>query len=358
MKGLKPFLSLGMGLFVLMLLAGCASHAPANSPGALNIAQFTLSDGVVGLSYKQLLIASGGLTPYTWTISAGALPPGLSLSTDGLITGTPTQDPNLTYPQTYNFTAKVVDSQTPVAAYNSLSTSITIQPVLTLASVTLPTGTVNVPGYSATISASGGLAPYTWAVAFGSLPAGLTLDPVKGIISGTPTDAGEYTFTIQVSDADSEVATAVFTLTVVGRLQGNYAFTFNGYDNGVPFYTVGTFCADGNGNINPTGNSSCPGSVNSCNGGATGIYTLDQSGPSGVSTCVPFTGTYNVPTGSNFGTITLVSSLGTYVYTVVISSTADSKFILADPTNHPDSVGLRAGEEADSDGPVADRFGY
>jgi hypothetical protein len=320
MKGLKPFLSLGLGLFVFALLTGCAGHAPANSPGALNIAEFQLTDGVLGVSYKQLLIASGGLTPYTWTITSGSLPPGLSLATDGIISGTPTSDPNLTYPHTYSFTAKVVDSQTPVAAYNTLSTTITINPVLTLTSSTLPVATIG-GGYSATVTASGGLTPYAYAVAFGSLPPGLTLDPAAGTISGTPTDAGVFNFTIQVSDADQEVATAAYTITVVGRLQGSYVITFNGWDNGQPFYTVASFVADGNGNI------------------TSGV--LDQNGPSGINSAVALTpgqggntgSIYTIPAGSNLGILTLVSSLGSYTYDIVLSNTSDSKIILADPTH-------------------------
>jgi hypothetical protein len=148
----------------------------------------------------------------------------------------------------------------------------------------------------------------------------LSLDPMSGIISGAPTNAGVYDFTIQVSDSLSEVATAAFSITVVGRLQGNYGITFNGFDNGRPFYMVGSFVADGNGNI------------------TSGF--LDQNGPTGVSTAVALTtgSGYSIPTHSNLGTITLVSALGTYVYNIALSNTSDSKIILSDP-NHPQVYG-------------------
>jgi len=119
MKGLKPFLSLIAGFLACAIMTGCAGSIPQNPPGALNIAEFTLSNGVVGIAYKQLLVVSGGLPPYTWTINAGQLPPGPSLSTDGIISGTPT-----TLGQ-FNFTAKVTDSQTPVQAFNTVSATIT-----------------------------------------------------------------------------------------------------------------------------------------------------------------------------------------------------------------------------------------
>src|SRR5271163_570344 len=113
MKGLKPFPSLLVGCLVCAILSGCAGSVPQSGPGALTIAQFALSEGVPGLAYRQLLIASGGKTPYTWTISQGSLPPGLSLASDGIISGTPTTTGS------YDFTVKVVDSQTPTAAVDT-----------------------------------------------------------------------------------------------------------------------------------------------------------------------------------------------------------------------------------------------
>ena len=75
------------------MLIGCASKAPANGPGALLIAQFTLAQGAIGVPYRQLLIASGGVQPYTWSIGSGALPGGLTVTPDGIISGTPSADP-------------------------------------------------------------------------------------------------------------------------------------------------------------------------------------------------------------------------------------------------------------------------
>lgn len=86
---------------------------------------------------------------------------------------------------------------------------------LTITTTTLPQGQV-ASAYSQTLTASGRVTPYTWSVASGSLPAGLTLSASTGVISGTPTTAGTSTFTIQVADAESTpvTATASFSLTV------------------------------------------------------------------------------------------------------------------------------------------------
>lgn len=317
MKGRKPFLTLTAGFLAFITMIGCAGSIPKNGPGALNIAQFTLSNGVIGITYKQLLIASGGVQPYTWTISSGALPDGLTLTTDGIISGTPTTLGK------FSFTAKVVDSQSPTQATNSLTTSITINPVLGLSSSTLATGLVGGP-YSTQITASNGLPPYTYAVAFGTLPAGLALttdtNDNSATISGTPTTAGVFNFTIQAKDSANEVATAAYTLTVVGRLQGPYVLYFNGFNNGQPFYDVASFVTDGNGNV------------------TSGI--LDQMGPgSTTESGVALTGTYSVGTGTNLGTLSLTpQGQSPLNFNIIVDTVGDSKVILSDP-NAPNAYG-------------------
>jgi hypothetical protein len=77
----------------------------------------------------------------------------------------------------------------------------------------LPSG-VNGIAYSATLGSSGA-APYTWSVASGALPAGLTLNAATGVISGTPTGTGTSSFTVQVTDANGLSATRALSVTVV-----------------------------------------------------------------------------------------------------------------------------------------------
>lgn len=313
MKGLKPFPLIGLAILLCAFTCSCASHAPQSGPGALVVNQFTLNPGAIGVPYEQVLLASGGQTPYTWTLTGGSLPPGLSLQTNGIISGTPTLASGVTYPNTYNFSVKVTDSQTPTAAFNTLGTSIIINPALSFPSATLPSVVVG-NNYLATVAAAGGISPYTYNVVFGSLPDGLTLTSsgtTAGTISGTPTTAGTFNFTIQATDSVSETATAAFSIVITGRLQGSYVISLNGFFQGTPFYMVGSFVADGNGNI------------------TSGIF--DQAGPGGLVPDTSFTGTYSIPSGTNLGTMTLNQGpFGTRTYDMIVSTAGSTQLIMKD----------------------------
>lgn len=174
----------------------------------LTVTTTALPNGAVGASYSQALGASGGTSPYTWSISSGSLPQGLSLAAgSNLISGTPTQN------GTENFAVEVKDS-TGATASASFAITITSTP-LTIATSTLPAGVLNAY-YSQTLTAAGGTAPYLWSVATGSLPAGLSLNPSTGVLSGTLTTAGSSSFAIKVTDSESPQAdaTANFIVTV------------------------------------------------------------------------------------------------------------------------------------------------
>jgi len=142
--------------------------------------------------YLQTLTAVGGTSPYTWTLSSGVLPTGLSLSTAGVISG------SIRVAGSWKFAVELTDSATPAV---SIKKSYSMKVDFEVLPVTLPKAVITTP-YSATLSASGGTAPYTWAIASGSLPAGLSLS-ASGVIAGTPLSAGISKVTLNVTDSSN-----------------------------------------------------------------------------------------------------------------------------------------------------------
>lgn len=230
MLALKRSLSLIISVCVCGFALSCSSGRPPIPVGPLIINAIpALPAAVVGASYSATLTAKGGLQPFTWALGSGTLPPGLSISAGGVISGTPTAV------GTTNFKVQVTDSQTPTAAVDVASESITVNNLLSITTSSLTSGSVNVP-YSASLVAAGGVPPYTWSVVSGSLPAGLTLS-TSGFISGTPTAIGTSNFTVQVADSQTTPATATvpLSLTIAGptsRLNGSYVFSLSAYQQG------------------------------------------------------------------------------------------------------------------------------
>ncbi|WP_131539330.1 beta strand repeat-containing protein, partial [Pedobacter nototheniae] len=171
----------GSRVFTLNVAAPVISVTPVLLPSA----------SIAG-AYTQSLSATGGTAPYTYAITAGSLPAGITLSTAGVLSGTPTGG------GIFNFTVAASDA-TAGGTYSGLrSYSLNVNaPAITL-SLTAATVTVGVP-YSRNLSASGGTAPYTYAITGGSLPSGLTLAS-NGVISGTPTAGGSFNFTATATD--------------------------------------------------------------------------------------------------------------------------------------------------------------
>ena len=206
---------------------GIDTNSTATTPPVVTplfITTAALPEGVASTPYSATVGAIGGTPPYTWTITAGSLPSGagdnppltLNAST-GAITGTPG------FPGPFPFTVQVTDS----AAPRNVSTrqlSITIVSPLVV-TTTLLGEAVGGQAYNQTLQASGGTPPYTWSLSSGPLPGAVTLSST-GVLTGTPTAAGTFPITVQVTDASSPALTTAsqtLTLTVLAST-GNITF--------------------------------------------------------------------------------------------------------------------------------------
>ena len=183
----------------------------APSPAPLGIATSTPPRGMVGTPYAATWTASGGTTPYAWTVVGGASPAGTTLAADGTLSGTPAAAGVSTMTLRVTDAAAAEDRQ--VVTH---TVAVAVDPALTFTTAaTLPTATAPW-GYRSSLSATGGSGGYTFALAAGGLPPGLTLAP-DGTVSGTATGPGGSTFTAAVTDGYGRTATATFTLPVVGE---------------------------------------------------------------------------------------------------------------------------------------------
>ncbi len=190
------------------LCAGTLSYTVTPVCPAISITPTSLTKGTVGTAYSQALAASGGIAPYgTWTITSGTLPAGLTLSAStGVISGTPTAAAS----PLATVTVRVNDAN---GCQGSQAVTLQICPVITLAPSTPATGIVGT-AYSQTITASGGAAAYTFALASGTLPPGLSLNTSTGVVNGTPTTQISSNVTLRATDANGCQGTLAVTFAI------------------------------------------------------------------------------------------------------------------------------------------------
>jgi uncharacterized delta-60 repeat protein len=170
---------------------------------AVVIATKSLSNGTVNQpGYNQTIRASGGSGTYTFSQTDGTLPPGLNFSSGGVLSGMAMATGS------FSFAVTATDSFGASGTQNLTLKIVT----LGIGPATLPSWTVNQPGYSQTFTATGGAAPFTFA-ATGSSPAGLTLTSA-GVLSGTPTAAGSFSFSVSVTDSTLAMVSQNYTVII------------------------------------------------------------------------------------------------------------------------------------------------
>lgn len=209
-------LAILLSLISIYGLAGCGDVSTATAPpalpagpGPLTITTSSLPDGTVNQPYATTVGGSGGVTPYTWSVTP-SLPSNLAFDrTTGTINGTPTAQGN----STHTFTLQD-SSSPPQTVQKSLSLTInTDPPVLSITTTSLPNGAVG-QAYNQTVQAAGGTGALTWSIVAGMLPQNLSLDPFTGVISGTSTAAGLSSFTVRVADTAGQADTQALSILI------------------------------------------------------------------------------------------------------------------------------------------------
>jgi putative Ig domain-containing protein len=229
-------------VFALLLHDGCGG-SPANSVVLAPNTSQTIGQGRT-LSITATVLNDTSNAGVNWSLS----PP----------TGSGTLGPTTKMMATYNAPPTVRVATTVTVTATSVKTpgqsatlSITVEPPPTITTTSLPSGATNKP-YSGTVSASGGVPPFTWSVASGALPGGLSLASSTTnsvLISGTHTSRGSFTFTIKATDSTGASATSQSLTLKIESFIGNYAFEFSGFSSSGAVVVAGSFQVDGAGKI-------------------------------------------------------------------------------------------------------------
>jgi hypothetical protein len=177
---------------------------------ALTIDAVSLPDGTVSIPYQAAFQFHGGLGFHLWSISAGALPPGVSLDGNaGVLGGVPTASGS------FDFTVGLAGG---AGSFAQLAATIVVRRNLAIAAAAIPGAGKIAADYSGTVTATGAVsdADYAWSISSGALPGGLVLGSTGGVasITGKPAETGGFAFTVAVTLPGGERAEAAFQLQV------------------------------------------------------------------------------------------------------------------------------------------------
>ncbi|QJD86294.1 putative Ig domain-containing protein [Cohnella herbarum] len=179
----------------------------------LTITTGSLADGQTGVPYYRVLEGSGGNGSYQWSLIDGDLPPGLTLGSQGQLTGTPVPG---SYGK-YAITVRATDESVPVQTTTANLELKVLPPQLVLLAPSIHEDSDMKVGDYANIQlkAEGGSGSYDWTVVSGFLPKGMQLNARNGIIDGVPIESGDYEVTVQVKDSVGATAQSAVGFTVL-----------------------------------------------------------------------------------------------------------------------------------------------
>jgi len=170
----------------------------------MNFTPTTLPTGTSGTPYSASFTPTGAGSSYAFSVLSGSLPPGLLLASNGAVSGTPTS------PGTFSFTVRLNAGSSNV---DKQVTVIILAPSISISTSALPDATQG-QVYQASLMATGGTPPYTFAVAEGNLPPGVSLGS-DGVFSGAPTAGGSYSFAVSVTGTGGGQASSTLSILVL-----------------------------------------------------------------------------------------------------------------------------------------------
>ncbi len=270
--------------------------------------------GTVNAAFSQTFTQTGGVGTAVFSLNSGTLPTGLTLSTGGVLSGTPIQN------GTFNIAVNATDANGCMGTSATYSLTIACQTIsVSPTNATLPAATMGAP-YGQSFTQTGGIGTIAWSVSGGALPAGVTLNPSSGVLSGTPTTAATSTFTIRATDAN----------TCLGERQ--YSLTINPSGNGLQFYPL-----------------AAPVRLLDTRSGVTGCVTnVGVLAANSTRTQAARTGCSTIPANATaiIGSITVVPSepgfLTLFPSDATQPTVANSNFTAGEVTNNFFTVGLGA----------------
>ncbi len=193
-------------------VGGSHAYTLVVEPPRLKLETAVLPPARGGQTYSVQLVVSNGVAPYEFVLASGALPPGLVLGEDGTITG---RSPHLGPPYAfvpYGFFVNVVDANRRSATFGMDIT--VIDTAMQIGPSAIPNGVVGVTDYQVPFTAGNATAPYTFALQSGGLPQGMHFDPATAALSGIPLEPGDFSFTLQLTDAENRIAAREYVFTI------------------------------------------------------------------------------------------------------------------------------------------------
>ncbi|HXA16533.1 MAG TPA: putative Ig domain-containing protein [Thermoanaerobaculia bacterium] len=296
---------------------GCAGDGPTFPLNigcqVISVTNPATNTGTVNVAFSQTFTSGNGIAPVVFSVNSGTLPAGITLnSSTGVLSGTPTQTGS------FPITIKATDANGCFGIGATYTLTISCQ-IITVNNPGTNSGTVNV-AFSQTFTAGNAIAPVTFSINSGSLPAGITLNPATGVLSGTPTQTGSFPITIKATDANGCFGIgATYTLTIgcqvitvnnpgtnSGTVNAAFSQTFTAGN------TIGAVTFTLNSGTLPTGLSLSSGGVLSGTPTQTGSFPItvkatDANGCTGIGATYTLTINCQVITVTNPATTTGVA---------------------------------------------------